>query len=239
MILGISCEEEVGGENGVRLLLPEIKKLGINVDMAIVGEPTSMRPAIAERGLVVLDCEAKGIAGHAARNEGVNAIYNAIDAISRLTSFNFPVESNVLGPIKLSVTMIEAGTQHNVIPASCKFVVDVRTTDAYSNIETVQILKKLLSDCEVKERSTRVQASVLSDNNPLALASKQVFGDGFVSPTTSDMSLMHNIPSLKLGPGESSRSHKSDEFIYINEIETAVPKYVELLEVLDKILENG
>lgn len=239
IILGLSCEEEVGGENGIRLLIPEITKLGMSIDMAIVGEPTSMRPAIAERGLVVLDCVAKGIAGHAARNEGINAIYNAIDAINRLKSFKFPLESNILGPIKLSVTMIEAGSQHNVIPASCKFVVDVRTTDAYSNIETVHILKKLLSDCEVKERSTRVQASVLNSTNPLALASKQLFGDGFVSPTTSDMSLMHNIPSLKLGPGESSRSHKADEFIYISEIKTAVPKYVELLEVLDKILEHG
>lgn len=238
-ILGLSCEEEVGGENGIRKLLPEIKKAGINIDMALIGEPTSMQPAIAERGLLVLDCEAKGISGHAARNEGENAIYKAIDQITKLLNYRFPKESEVLGPIKVSVTMIEAGTQHNVIPESCKFVVDVRTTDAYSNAETLTLLKNVLNNCEVKERSTRVHASVLNQNNPLARASSEVFGEGFVSPTTSDMSLMHGIPCLKLGPGESSRSHKADEFIFIKEIEEAIPKYVKLLSTLNNILGNG
>ncbi len=238
-VLGLSCEEEVGGEKGIRLLLPEINSHGFKIDMALVGEPTSMRPAIAERGLVVLDCESKGVAGHAARNEGVNAIYNAIDAINRLRTFCFPKVSDVLGPIKISVTMIESGTQHNVIPASCKFVADVRTTDAYSNIQTVNILRNLLNDCIVTERSTRVQASVLDGNEPLYKASEAVFGAGFVSPTTSDMSLMYNIPSLKLGPGDSARSHKADEYVFISEIENAISEYVKLLTALDKILGNG
>lgn len=236
LILALSCEEEVGGEGGIRLLLEELKKLNYNIDMAIVGEPTSMKPAIAERGLVVLDCECYGESGHAARNEGVNALYKAIDVITKLRNFKFKKESEILGQVKLTVTMIEAGSQHNVIPALCRFVVDIRNTDAYSNEDVVDILQNEFKDCIISPRSTRVRASVLNRKHPLSIAANNVFGKGFVSPTTSDCSLMYDIPALKIGPGESSRSHKADEFIYINEMSDAVGKYTNLLKELNNII---
>lgn len=239
LILALSCEEEVGGEGGMRLLLDKIKDKGYDVDMAIVGEPTSMKPAIAERGLVVLDCECTGISGHAARNEGVNAIYKAIEVITKLKEFRFEKESEILGLVKLTITIIEAGTQHNVIPALCKFVVDIRNTDAYSNEEIVRILQDEFKQCKITPRSTRVRASVLNKMHPLSIAAESVFGDGFISPTTSDCSLLKGLPALKIGPGNSSRSHKADEFVYVNEITDGIEGYLKLLKELDRILENG
>lgn len=235
VLLALTAEEEVGGENGMRAFLPMLKVAGYSPDIAIVGEPTMMQPAYAERGLVVLDCIARGVSGHAARGEGINAIYKAIADIERLKNLVFAKRSNVLGDIGVNVTQINAGYQHNVVPDECRFVVDVRTTDAYSNEETVEIIKGLI-DSEVKERSTRVRASVLSAQHPLLIASRAVVGQPFVSPTTSDMSLMYDLPSLKIGPGDSSRSHHADEFVRISEVVEGVGIYVELLKKLNELI---
>ena len=230
LLLAVSCEEEVGGEGGMRLLLPSLEAEGIKPDMAIVGEPTGMQPAVGERGLIVLDCVTRGVTGHAARNEGVNAIYRAIRDIEAVRNYRFDRESRLLGPIKVSVTQIEAGRQHNVVPDECRWVVDVRTTDAYTNAETARLLAGAVSEhTEAKPRSTRVQASAISEEHPLVKAAMAIGGRPFVSPTTSDMSLMHGIPKLKIGPGESSRSHSADEYIELAEIASALTAYRNLL----------
>ena len=238
--LAVSGEEEVGGEGGIRSLLKFLENEGLTrIDMAIVGEPTSLQPAIAERGLLVLDCVTTGVTGHAARNEGINAIYRAIDDIAALRSCRFEKVSSVLGPIKISVTQIEAGRQHNVVPDECRWVADIRTTDAYSNEETAVMLQNAVSEhTTVKPRSTRVHASVISETHPLVRAAVDMGKTPFVSPTTSDMSLMHGIPSLKIGPGESSRSHTADEFIYLTEIEQGIDTYMRLLDNLAKELKR-
>lgn len=238
--LAVSAEEEVGGEGGMRHLLKFLENEGLTrIDMAIVGEPTSLQPAIAERGLLVLDCVTTGVTGHAARNEGINAIYRAIDDIAALRSCGFEKVSSVLGPIKISVTQIEAGRQHNVVPDECRWVADIRTTDAYSNEETAEMLQNSVSEhTSVTPRSTRVHASVISKTHPLVRAAVAMGKTPFVSPTTSDMSLMHGIPSLKIGPGESSRSHSADEFIYLSEIEQGIAAYMQLLDNLAKELKR-
>lgn len=238
--LAVSAEEEVGGEGGMRHLLGFLENEGLTrIDMAIVGEPTSLQPAIAERGLLVLDCVTRGLTGHAARNEGINAIYRAIDDIAALRACHFEKTSRILGPIKISVTQIEAGRQHNVVPDECRWVADIRTTDAYSNEETAVMLQNSVSEhTTVKPRSTRVHASVISESHPLVRAATAMGKTPFVSPTTSDMSLMHGIPSLKIGPGESSRSHTADEFIYLTEIEEGIDTYMRLLDNLAKELKR-
>lgn len=235
LILAITAEEEVTGEGGMRSFLPHLTREGYHVDMALVGEPTGMQPAIAERGLVVLDCISHGVPGHAARNEGINAIYKAINDIEKLRSFKFPRESEVLGPIGIQVTQIEAGRQHNVIPEECRWVVDIRTTDAYSNEETVAILREHV-EADVTPRSTRVRASVIDRDHPLVKAATLSGGTPFVSPTTSDMSQMSAFPSLKMGPGDSARSHSADEYILISEIESAIEIYSNFLNNLNTIL---
>lgn len=233
LILAITAAEEVMGENGMRALLPHLAERGLTPDMVLVGEPTGMQPAIAERGLLVLDATVAGKSGHAARNEGINAIYRAIDDITALRNFAPAAVSDVLGPIKVSVTMIDAGTQHNVVPDSCRYVVDVRTTDAYSNEETVELLREAVSWSELKPRSTRVRASVIAPDHPLVRSAVALGRTPFVSPTTSDMALMHGIPSLKIGPGESSRSHTADEFVLLEEINEALHLYPALLKGMD------
>ncbi len=165
LILALTAEEEVTGEKGMRAMLPHLAECGYKIDMGIVGEPTSLQPAVAERGLVVLDCIAKGKAGHAARGEGINALYKAIDDINALRSLRFEKESEVLGPISVTVTQINAGKQHNVVPDECTFVVDVRTTDAYTNEETVDIIRKAITS-EANPRSTRLRASVIPSGHP-------------------------------------------------------------------------
>lgn len=233
LLFAITAAEETMGEHGMRAFLPYLAAQGLAPDMALVGEPTGMQPAIAERGLLVLDAVAKGIAGHAARDEGVNALYRAIDDIAALRGFTTPRVSEVLGPIKVSVTMINAGTQHNVVPDKCSFTVDVRTTDAYSNEETVELLRKCVRWSELTPRSTRVHASVIPPGHPLVRSALALSKRPFVSPTTSDMALMHGIPSLKIGPGESSRSHAADEFVLTDEINEALHLYPLLIENID------
>lgn len=240
LLLALTAEEEVGGEGGMRMLLPALAALGLTPDMAIVGEPTGMQAAVAERGLVVLDCITAGIAGHAARDDGsANAIYRAMDDIRTMTGYRFQRTSQALGPIRVSVTMIEAGTRHNVIPDSCRWVADVRTTDAYTNAETAAMLAAAVSThTTATPRSTRVHASALAPEHPLYRAAMAVGMPLFASATTSDMSLLHGIPALKTGPGDSTRSHRADEFIRISELADAIPAYRALLHTLSKLLKH-
>lgn len=221
-----SCEEEVSGSGGIESVLPLLPKIALGV----VGEPTGMCPAIAEKGLMVLDVTSYGKAGHAARNEGENAIYKAIDDIRWFEEYKFPKVSPLLGAVKTTVTVINAGTQHNVIPDKCVFTVDVRTNECYSNHEVFdEIVKNVKS--EVKARSFRLNSSSVSANHPIVEKAVSMGLEPFGSPTLSDQALM-NFPSVKIGPGLSSRSHTADEFICIDEIRSAIGIYVSLLDGL-------
>ncbi len=226
LIFCASAEEEISGENGVASVLDQLGK----IDIAIVGEPTQMQIAIAEKGLMVLDCEAKGRAGHAARNEGENAIYKAIKDIQILQEYQFPKESPVLGPVKLTVTVIEAGQQHNVVPDSCRFVIDVRTNECYSNEEVYQIISTLIQS-EVRSRSFRLNSSGIRADHPLVKRGLEMGLPMYGSPTTSDQAVIP-YPSVKMGPGDSARSHTANEFIMISEIKEGISAYIRLLEGL-------
>lgn len=228
LILAITAEEEVSGCNGIEALLSHFSDTGLKIDMAVVGEPTSMQAAVAERGLIVLDCVATGVSGHAARNEGINAIYKALDDINKLRDFKFDKISPTLGDIKISVTQITAGTQHNVVPDCCKYVADIRSTDAYSNEDTVRIIAESL-DSAVTPRSTRLNASVINTDHPLVKAAVAMGATTFVSPTLSDRALMKGIPALKIGPGDSSRSHTADEYVFESQITDAISFYQQLI----------
>lgn len=226
IILAITAEEEVTGEHGIRALLPTLGR----IDMAVVGEPTRLQAAVGERGLVVLDCVAHGKRGHAARNEGVNALYIAMDDINAMRSYQPDKVSSLLGPIKFTTTMIECGTQHNVVPDECRWVMDIRTTDAYTNEETIELVRSVVKS-DIKERSTRIRASAIDENHPLVATALQLGSEAFVSPTTSDMSQMA-FPSLKIGPGDSARSHTADEYILLSEIEQGIDFYKQFIATL-------
>ncbi len=228
VIMLASCEEEVSGKGGIEQVIPVLPA----VDVAIVGEPTGMQPAIAEKGLMVLDGTISGVSGHAARDEGENAIYKAIDVINRLRTLKLPKVSPTLGDVKISVTQIEAGTQHNVVPDCCKIVVDVRTTDAYGNIETLDLIRRAVPECNLIPRSTRLNPSSISPEHPIIKRLTMIGTKPFGSPTLSDQALMP-WQSVKLGPGQSSRSHTADEFIFLDEIRTAIETYVKVLEGID------
>ena len=219
-----SCEEEVSGANGFSLALPHLPK----IDVAIVGEPTGMQPAIAEKGLMVIDGVARGKSGHAARNEGVNAIYEALDDLLWLRDYRFKKESPLLGATKMTVTVINSGTQHNVVPDECHFVIDVRTNEYYQNEYLFAFLQKHMKKSELKARSFRLSSSHIPIGNPLVQKCIKMGMVPFGSPTLSDQALMPFL-SMKLGPGESSRSHSADEFICISEIEKAIESYVSLI----------
>ena len=223
LICAITAEEEMSGANGIRSVLPELGK----IDLGIVGEPTGMNLAIAEKGLIVLDATAHGKTGHAAREEGENALYKALDDIEWLRQYQFPQVSPLLGPVKTTVTQISAGTQHNVVPDRCQFVIDVRTNELYKNQEIVDFLRENLQS-EVTPRSTHLNSSRISENHPLikkgVAMGKTVYG----SPTLSDQSMMP-FETLKIGPGESARSHTPDEFILVSEIRAGIRDYIELL----------
>jgi acetylornithine deacetylase len=221
--LATTAEEEISGVNGLELIIPDLGKL----DFGIVGEPTQMDLAIAERGLMVLDCVSHGKAGHAAREEGDNAIYKALADIEWFRNFKFPKESEVFGPIKMSVTIINAGSQHNVVPATCTFTVDVRVTDAYRNEEVLKMIRQHVS-CEVKPRSIRLKPSSIDKNHPFVQAGVSLGRTTYGSPTTSDQSLL-DIPSIKVGPGDSARSHMADEFINVDEIGEGIELYIQML----------
>ena len=222
--LATTAEEEISGVNGLELIIPELGELSFG----IVGEPTQMHLAIAERGLMVLDCVTHGKAGHAAREEGDNAIYKAIKDIEWFRTFKFPKESEVFGPIKMSVTIINAGSQHNVVPASCTFTVDVRVTDAYRNEEVLEIIRQHVA-CDVTPRSIRLKPSSIDKQHPIVQAGISLGRNTYGSPTTSDQSLL-DISSVKVGPGDSARSHTADEFVYIEEIREGIELYIEMLE---------
>ena len=222
-----SAEEEISGRNGIESVLPLLPP----ISFAIVGEPTNMQPAVAEKGLMVLDCTVTGKAGHAARDEGVNAITLAIKDVEWFNSFRFPFVSDLLGPVKMSVTQIQAGTQHNVIPDRCTFVVDVRSNEFYANDELLWQIKENVR-CEVVARSTRLNSSQTSIKNPFIQRAVMLGKQPFGSPTLSDQALMP-FPSVKIGPGDSARSHGADEFIRPSEIREAIDVFVKLLDRLE------
>ena len=224
IVLTLTAEEENSGKRGIELLLPEIGK----IDWAIVGEPTSLEMAIAERGLMVLDGEAKGKSGHAAREEGVNALYIALDDIQTLRNYHFEEESPFLGTVKMTTTMIAAGTQHNVVPDTCKFVVDIRSNGLYSNEEIHAILQPLVQST-LTPRSTRLNATSTPIESAIVQRAKVLGIPLYGSPTLSNMALL-NCPKVKFGPGDSARSHTADEYIHIHEIEQAITLYKQLLQ---------
>lgn len=226
LIFSATAEEEVSGKGGLDLILPELGR----IDFGVMGEPTGMRMAVAERGLMVLDCTAYGKSGHAARNEGVNAIYKAIEDIQWFKSHSFDRVSDFLGAVKMSVTQINAGTQHNVVPDRCTFVVDVRPNGMYTNPELLEMIKSSVS-CEVKERSTRIGSSHLPMDHPAVVRGLSLGLEPFGSPTTSNQALCH-FPTLKIGPGDSARSHSADEYIRLDEIADGIETYVALLDGL-------
>jgi len=226
LIFLASAEEEISGKNGVEAALPKLGK----IDFGIVGEPTEMKMAIAEKGLMVIDGIANGKAGHAARNEGDNAIYHALRDIDFLQNLSFEKISPQLGPTKISVTQINAGTQHNVVPDKCQFVVDVRTTEAYSNTEVLNFLNKNTYST-LTARSVRLEPSGIAIQHPLVQAGTKLGISNFGSATLSDQALM-SFPTLKMGPGNSNRSHTADEFILLSEIEEGIEIYGQLLSKL-------
>lgn len=219
-----SAEEEVSGKDGITRALPLLP----HIDLAIVGEPTGMNPAVAEKGLMVLDVIAHGKSGHAARNEGVNAIYEALDDMRWIRDYKFEKVSEFLGPTKMTLTVVNAGTQHNVIPDKCTMLVDIRTNEFYDNEEVYEFIRQHLKS-EVKAHSFRLKSSRIDPEHPLIRKCVTMGMKPFGSPTLSDQALMH-FPSFKLGPGESSRSHSANEFIRISEIRDAIAKYETLLD---------
>ena len=219
-----SAEEEVSGKDGITRALPLLP----HIDLAIMGEPTGMNPAVAEKGLMVLDVIAHGKSGHAARNEGVNAIYEALDDMRWIRDYKFEKVSEFLGPTKMTLTVVNAGTQHNVIPDKCTMLVDIRTNEFYDNEEVYEFIRQHLKS-EVKAHSFRLKSSRIDPEHPLIRKCVAMGMKPFGSPTLSDQALMH-FPSFKLGPGESSRSHSANEFIRISEIRDAIAKYETLLD---------
>lgn len=232
LIFAATAEEENSGENGMLSVLGDLPAFGF----ALVGEPTRMEVAIAEKGLMVLDCTAKGKSGHAARDEGENALYKAIDDIGKLRNLKFEKISPVLGPVKITVTQIEAGTQHNVIPDVCRFVADVRTNEFYSNREAFEIISREIGS-EVTPRSFRLNSSGISGDHPFVQKARQTGIRCFGSPTTSDQAVIP-FPSVKIGPGDSARSHTANEYIFKDEIFAGIRTYISLLDGLEIGREN-
>ena len=226
LVMAASAEEEISGRGGIELLLPHLPP----IDVALVGEPTQMQLAIAEKGLLVLDCTVHGRAGHAARDEGENAIMKAMPDLHWFQTFQYPNVSPLLGPVKQSVTIIQAGTQHNVVPDTCTFTVDVRVTEQYTLEEVLAIVRDNVK-AEVTPRSVRLRSSGIAVDHPLVQSGLALGRSTYGSPTLSDQALLP-MPSLKCGPGHSERSHTADEFIYLHEIEEGIAGYVAMLEGL-------
>ncbi|MEL7145164.1 MAG: M20 family metallo-hydrolase [Bacteroidota bacterium] len=226
LVFAATAEEEISGKGGIASILSKLPA----IDLGIVGEPTGMQMAVAEKGLIVIDCLSKGKAGHAARKNGLNAIELSLKDLQWLKDYEFERVSNSLGKINMSVTQINAGTQHNVIPDRCEFVLDVRTTDAYTNEEVVRIIEDGI-DAEVKPRSTRLQPSGVPDDHPIVNVAKKLGITRYGSPTLSDQALMP-FSTIKMGPGLSERSHTADEFIYVHEIADGIAGYIRLIENL-------
>ncbi|MHA4807947.1 M20 family metallo-hydrolase [Flavitalea flava] len=229
LILAATAEEEISGHNGIELLLPELNKEAGKIDWGIVGEPTQMQLAVAEKGLLVLDCTVQGKAGHAAREEGDNAIYKALPDIEWFRTYRFDKVSGLLGPVKTSVTVIDTDNKaHNVVPSVCHFVVDVRVNELYTFEEILGIIRSHVS-CEVSPRSLRMRSSSIPQEHPVIQSGLRAGKKCYGSPTTSDKALMP-FPTLKTGPGDSARSHTADEFIYLEEVREGIKGYIALLE---------
>ena len=226
LIFLASCEEEVSGKNGLESVIPYLPP----IQFAIVGEPTGMQPAVAEKGLMVLDCVTTGKSGHAARNEGINAIYLALKDIEWFQHYQFPKQSDFLGPVKMTVTIIQAGTQHNVVPDKCTFTVDIRSNECYSNEQLFELIQQQVS-CEIKARSFRLNSTRTDTDHPFVRRALMMGCQPFGSPTLSDQALMP-FPSVKMGPGQSARSHSADEYIELMESREAIDMYVRLLDQL-------
>jgi acetylornithine deacetylase len=225
VVFAASAEEEISGVNGIELVLPYLG----NIDFGIVGEPTKLEMAVAERGLMVIDCVASGRAGHAARNEGENALYKALDDINWIRAYHFDKVSELLGESRLTVTVIDTDNkQHNVVPAQCKFVIDVRVNELYSFEEILDALKANLKS-QFKPRTTRMKSTSIALDHPLVKAGIALGKGYYGSPTTSDKALMP-FPTLKMGPGDSARSHTADEYIYLSEIEDGIATYIKMVE---------
>ncbi len=228
LIFAATAEEEISGANGIAAVLPQLGA----IDFALVGEPTLLQMAVAEKGLMVIDAEARGEAGHAAREEGINALYKAVDDIQTIRQFQFPKTSELLGPIKVSITQIEAGTQHNVVPDKCHFVLDVRTNECYSNAEVFEVLQSI-TQSQLKARSFRLNSSGIALDHPIVKSGLKLGLTYYGSPTLSDQALMP-FPSLKIGPGDSARSHTANEFIHLHEIKNGIQTYIALLDSMPK-----
>lgn len=226
VVLAATAEEEISGREGLEMIVDDLPP----IDFAIVGEPTEMHLAVAEKGLLVLDCIAHGKSGHAAREEGENAIYKAIEDIQWIKNYQFPKVSPTLGPIKMSVTIINAGSQHNVVPDACRFTIDVRVTDQYTLEEIIEVIQQNIQS-EIAARSIRLRPSSIAMNHPIVQAGLSLGRTTYGSPTTSDQALI-DCPSLKMGPGHSGRSHTADEFIYLHEIEAGIAQYIKMLEAV-------
>ena len=227
LLFAASAEEEISGVNGVSSILEELGE----IDLGIIGEPTQMQMAVAEKGLMVLDCFAKGKPGHAAREEGINAIYKALPDIEWFKNYRFPKESDLLGPVKMTVTGVKSGAQHNVVPDVCEFMVDVRVNEHYSNRELYELIQESV-ECEVKPRSFRLNSSFVPVEHPVVKRGVELGLTYYGSPTTSDQAVM-NFTTLKIGPGDSARSHTADEYIRLKEIEEGIETYVKLLDGLE------
>ncbi|MCU0356784.1 MAG: M20 family metallo-hydrolase [Cyclobacteriaceae bacterium] len=230
LVLAATAEEEISGKGGIEKLWPELPTIAF----AIVGEPSLGHMAVAEKGLLVLDCTVYGKAGHAAHQTGDNAIYKALKDIEWFRTYRFGRVSETLGEVKMTVTVIEAGKQHNVIPAECRFTVDVRVTDAYTLEEVIDEIRQHVS-CDVKPRSVRLRSSGIPADHPLVQAANKLGIRTYGSPTTSDQALIP-LPSVKIGPGDSARSHMADEFIYTDELKHGIHTYIDLLEELNRLL---
>ena len=221
-----SAEEESSGYNGIGSVIPLIPE----IDFAIIGEPTLMKMAIAERGLIVFDLKVKGTASHAAHKNYDNPIIKSIDVLNWINNLKFEKKSNFLGSVKVTVTQIKSGNQHNVVPSELKLVLDVRVNDCYTNKEIYELLKKD-APCEIEPRSLNLNSSMISINHPIVIGGSKINIENYGSPTLSDQAKI-SFPSIKMGPGDSTRSHTSNEFIYVNEIKNAIPKYLDLLNTI-------
>jgi acetylornithine deacetylase len=227
LILVLTCEEERSGVGGMTGLWSQLQS---KVDFAIVGEPTGMKAAVSERGLLVIDATAHGVSGHAARNEGKNALYIALEDIDLLRKYEFEKVSPKMGKVNLNVTQINAGSAHNVIPDRCDFVIDIRPTEQYSNLEILEDLQKVCKS-ELKARNLANKSSATYEDSKLQAAAEKLGIETFSSATTSDW-MRISCDAIKMGPGDSTRSHRKDEFVYIDEIRNAIETYIEFINTL-------
>jgi acetylornithine deacetylase len=228
LVFAASAEEELGGKDGIESIKPELGK----IDLAIVGEPTLMQMAVAEKGLMVIDGKTTGKVGHSARNEGINAIYKALPDIEWFRTYKFPDKSELLGPVKMTVTQINAGYQHNMVPDLCSVVIDVRTNEHYANEQAFEIIRQNMHHMEVTARSTRLNSSRIPLDHPLVKRGIEMGLSYYGSPTTSDQAIIRTT-SMKIGPGDSARSHSADEYVYLEEIEKGIEVYIRLLDKLE------